>query len=271
MMNREDYEGKIKELELRLKKIESKEKDIWDKLNIIGSLLLPLAIASLTIGFSVVQMKVTKENNDNQLKRQEQLAANDREIAKINADATKRQADVAQGKTLMDVADSLLSNGTSKQKLALEVVRISLKPEDAGKLLTILSQLQGDNKSTTLQAVQKLVDQDIRDQKNQEIRGLVDQIFGPDRNLRRSATSTLADSSKRVFDMTLVPLLLDIAERDSNNYFGLVNTLFILSRVQEDAFQANLTRIRTLVNNANSILSLQDKQSFINPVQQRFK
>jgi|LakMenEpi03Aug12_release.lakeMendotaPanAssembly.Ray.scaffolds.fasta_scaffold3564754_1 hypothetical protein len=38
MFSNEDHENEIKELEARLKKLESKGKDIWDKLNIIGSL-----------------------------------------------------------------------------------------------------------------------------------------------------------------------------------------------------------------------------------------
>jgi hypothetical protein len=214
-------------------------------------------------------MKVTKDNNNNQLKLQERLAENEREIARISADATKRQADVAQGKALIELTESLLQNGTSKQELALQVMRISLNPNDNAQLLNTLKKLQGNSESQTIKTAQKTAIQDIEVQQKQEIQRFVNQIFGPDRNLRRSATDALVDESKRKLDSMIVPMLLDTAERDSSNYFGLVNTLFILNRVEENIFRSYTERIKNLVSRSNDLLNSQDKNSFLDPVKQR--
>ena len=263
-----DLEQKIISLVERVEALESDKKDIWDKLNIIGSLLLPVAIASITVAFSFVELRVNQSNNNNQQELEEKRNASDRAIASIDADASKRQADVSQGQTISDLIEPLLKNDSPEQKLAIEAVRIALKPEDASNLLNLLSSLQPETQPILLEAARQ-AEEDAQAQRIQEIQRLVDQIFGPDRNLRRAATSQLTELDKRPLDESLVPMLLDTVRREPDNYFGIVNTLFILSKVEDSPFQANSQQIRELVDSARGLLSPDDKQTYVTPLENR--
>ena len=108
-----------------------------------------------------------------------------------------------------------------------------------------------------------------KNEKQKELRSLVDQVFGSDRNLRRAATSKLTEEDNRPFDTYLVPLLIDTAQRESDNYFGIVNALFILGKVEDNVFQSHSEGIMELVELGKKQLSPNDKQTYISPVEDR--
>lgn len=102
-----------------------------------------------------------------------------------------------------------------------------------------------------------------------ELKSLVSNIYSTDRTTRRSATAILAQESWRPYDQLLVNELIQAYTRDSNNYFGIVNSLHLLNEVSDTSIQENADAINELVKRARLLLSPQDRNTYLTPIVNR--
>lgn len=124
----------IKELQERVTKLEKNKesKDIWDVLNILGSLLIPVAIAFTGFLFTQQQKSTERLLAEKQQQTEERFNQANTEIASI-------QAQVEQSQAISGMLDALSSPDGPKRQLAVIAVEIALKPEDAKKVLRIIA------------------------------------------------------------------------------------------------------------------------------------
>lgn len=122
----------IADLEKRIKKLEGGGKDIWDILSILGSLLIPVAIAFTGYLFSQQQKLTEQLQADRQIAIQERFNQANTEIASI-------QAQVQQSQAVSGLIEALSSADGPRRKIAVVAVEIALKPEDAKKVLEIIA------------------------------------------------------------------------------------------------------------------------------------
>lgn len=119
-------------LEKRIKKLEGEGKDIWDVLGILGSLLVPVAIAFTGLLFTHQQ-----ESADERMALREQES--EERFNQANTEIATMQARVEQSQAMSDLIDALSSNDGPKRKLAVVAVELALRPEDARKVLEIIA------------------------------------------------------------------------------------------------------------------------------------
>lgn len=127
-----DDEPSILDLEKRIKKLEGGGKDIWDILSILGSLLIPVAIAFTGYLFSQQQKLTEQLQADRQIAIQEKFNQANTEIASI-------QAQVQQSQAVSGLIEALSSADGPRRKIAVVAVEIALKPEDAKRVLEIIA------------------------------------------------------------------------------------------------------------------------------------
>jgi hypothetical protein len=129
----------IQDLQARVEKLEKSKdsKDVWDVVNIIGSLLIPVAIAFTGYLFTQQQKLADQLQADRQLAIQKQFNQANTEIATI-------QAQVEQSQAFSGLIEALSSSDGPRRKLAVVAVEIALEPADAKKVLEIIAAQDSD-------------------------------------------------------------------------------------------------------------------------------
>lgn len=128
---------RLRDLQKRVEKLENGDKDIWDILNIIGSLLIPVAIAFTGFLFTQQQQVTEQLLAEKQQQTEERFNQANTEIASI-------QAQVEQSQAVSGLLDALSSSDGPKRRLAVIAVEIALEPEDAKKVLEIIAAQDDD-------------------------------------------------------------------------------------------------------------------------------
>ena len=106
-------EAKINDIETRVKKLEDKPKDKWEKLQVIGAFLIPIAIAAT--GFFITRGQKSIEN-------------------KVTVSQTK----ISQAELIASLIEPLSSGEFEKQKIALSAIRIGLERNQIDELYKAL-------------------------------------------------------------------------------------------------------------------------------------
>jgi hypothetical protein len=137
--NDNNLNADIKELQERVTKLERKKegKDIWDILNILGSLLIPVAIAYTGFLFTRQQQSAELLSSEKQQETEERFNQANIEVASI-------QAKVEQSQVISTLLEALSSPNSPKRQLAVKAVEIALKSEDAKKVLDIVVSQDAD-------------------------------------------------------------------------------------------------------------------------------
>ena len=104
---------------------------------------------------------------------------------------------------------------------------------------------------------------------NIEIRNLVAKTYARDRSIRRNATAILASDKWRSWDSIIVKELIGTYKRNSDNPFGIVNTLFLLGKMSDDRLTENLGDIKEIVQTARSLLSESNKTKYLTSIERR--
>lgn len=102
-----------------------------------------------------------------------------------------------------------------------------------------------------------------------ELKELVSNIYSSTRVTRRNATAILASDKWLAESQTLVQELISAYKEDPSDYFGLVNTLFLLQKVSNETFKANINDIQDIVESGKSILSPRDKVTYLTPIENK--
>jgi uncharacterized caspase-like protein len=112
-----------------------------------------------------------------------------------------------------------------------------------------------------------------KEKEKEEIKILINNIFSPDTLIRRESTNTLSNNylgtRRREIDYHIAKTMTSKYNQDPKNYFGLVNILFLFSKISDENFESNLVEIRQIVQSAKIILSQKDIKTYVEPIEKR--
>jgi uncharacterized caspase-like protein len=141
-----------------------------------------------------------------------------------------------------------------------------------GASILLLSGIFISNKFHITQSVQiPKPTKSIEDTEKEEIRILTNNVFSQDTLTRRKSTDTLSNDyigyGRR--DHLVTKAMISKYNQDSNNYFGIVNILFLFSKITDDNFEGDLIEIGKIVQSAKKILSSKDTKTYVDPIEKR--
>ncbi len=220
-----------KEILERLDKIEKqmikKKKDMWEKLQVIAPLLIPISIA-------LVGWYFTNEHNKNQLQIQKSNNENQFHVAVINSN-------VGQSELIKDLMQHLTSKDTSVRNIAIEAI-LYAAPAPGKKIIEIIARTSDSSSRTA--ATDALAGNRV---------DLVRNLFSPQKQNRIIAASEI--SSNWDTDPQLVKELIKKAEdsvagsdatADCEN--GLYNAMVVLASFAKEVKLLYREKIKALVN-----------------------
>ena len=227
-----------------------KRKDIWDIISSISPLLIGVFITGVGIF-------LTYTYNDRNLKLLEIRILN--EFRPLLTSDNLEDCQYAY--------DAMAVVGL--EELVIRLTNANKDQCGRGALETIIKK-QG-SKQDSKQASETLSILD-KEAKELELNQLVKNIYSTTRFTRRNATAILA-SDKWIKESSnlLVSELLLAYRSDRNNYFGLVNTLFLLNKVSNSSFEAHLSEIGEVVQSAQNNLSTSDKTTYVIPIANKLR
>ncbi|NJK58527.1 MAG: hypothetical protein HC939_22390 [Pleurocapsa sp. SU_5_0] len=135
--------------------------------------------------------------------------------------------------------------------------------------LPVSSQLPPESKSVDEGLDLNIKTQNLIDEQANQVKDLVAKIYSEDKPIRQSAVSELSKDKYRPYDEIMVREMLEKFEQDSENYFGIVNTLFVLNKVDTSYLKFNRDKISKLVNFANKKLTAPNKNQYLFPLKNR--
>jgi hypothetical protein len=96
-----------------------------------------------------------------------------------------------------------------------------------------------------------------KNKEKEEIRILTNNIFSSDTLIRRESTNTLSSDylgiSRGERDYLVTKAMISKYNQDPKNYFGIVNILFLFSKISDDNFEGDLVEIGIIVQSAKTI------------------
>jgi hypothetical protein len=220
-------EQNVAELRAKAAKRERPAKDAWDRLQVLGTLLVPIAIAVAANHFSaqMKQAELEAARITAAAQRQIEETRGDRDYAIATANAR-----ITQGGFLRTLLDDLLSTDPRKQKLAGQAVLVAL-PESGPALLRVLEETgSADAKRTATAAL------------NQRRLVLIAQFFSESRATRQAAYESLVSGWSA--DSTIIAELIAAARDNKANVDGVYNSLVFLSHMNRDALSPHVEEIR---------------------------
>lgn len=196
------------------------QKDIWDRLTALATILVPAAIA-LAGHFIAQGLKQAELSSEE--RRADQASA----IAEAN---TK----IAQAGLINTLMKSLTSPNPQERKLAVEAVLIAL-PEQGPVLVRTIAQSDEDE---TVQVA-------ARSSLEQRVGTLIRQLFADDASSRIDAAKELIRGWRNEPDV--VRALVDFATSNSDNANGVYNALVVLNEFSTEALNAHRDKLVQLI------------------------
>ena len=229
-------EEELNELKAKIEKIEKPAKDPWDRLQVLGTLLVPVAIA-------FAAQHYTAEMKQAEIEASAVNAAAQREIEETRGDRdysiATTNARISQGGFLRTLLDDLLSDNPRKQKLASQAVMVAL-PESGPALLRVLEETGTPDTQRTATAAL-----------GNRRPVLIAQFFDESRAVRRAAYESLVSGWSA--DASIIPELIANARDNKTNADGIYNTLVFLSHMNRDSLRPHRTEIRRFSEEMESI------------------
>ncbi|HEY6876919.1 MAG TPA: hypothetical protein VI299_02825 [Polyangiales bacterium] len=212
----------------------SEQKDFWDKLQAIGSLLsgiaLPLILA--VAAHKADELQRSAQAGAERLQKAADERARERELAQ--GDTSLR---IAQANTIPPLIDGLLSADPKRRKLAITAVLIAL-PADGPQLVRELG-MQVEDEDVRSYAANAL-----KDRKDQ----LVAELYAPDADVRKTAAKALVDGWRK--DPELAKTLVERAKTHKDNQNGVYNSVVVLGGLSKAALEPNRPELEKLVQAA---------------------
>ncbi|RDC65528.1 hypothetical protein [Adhaeribacter pallidiroseus] len=219
-------EEQYAKIQARLERLESKKKDIWDIIQILGTLLIPVAIAFAGNQYSKAQQAEALQVEQLQIERSH-------EMAQVNAR-------IGQAGLIASMLDHLLSSDVKRKQLATEAVLIA-NPEIGPTLVRIVSE-----KDNNLE-VRNFAKNALDERKNSLVQGLFDE-----KPAKRSEayTGLMAGWSS---NSEIIPEIITYARQHQANVDGVNNVLIFLSHMNQDALMPYKTEIETFIGEVQSM------------------
>jgi hypothetical protein len=215
-------EEEVRELKAKVAGLQRPSKDLLDYLQVIGTLLVPAAVAIAGYLFTREMKQAEIQAADAQ--RQIEQARTDRDYAIASVNAR-----LGQGGFVRTLLEDLLSQDIRKQKLASEAVLIVL-PEDGPRLLRALEvsgSPEARGSATAALEHRRPV--------------LIGRLFADSASRRQAAYEALVGGWGN--DPAIVPELISAARDNKENENGVYNTLVLLSHMNRDALKPHLEAI----------------------------
>ncbi len=210
----EEILKRLHDLEGRTKNLENKEKNPWDKaqvvLQFIGSIFIPIAI--LLAGHFL-----SKE-----ISRQQANAA------QTSADASRIQASVNQALAIKELVELLTDNNPSRRKLAVKSVEIALRKEDAEEILKIIVQ------SDTNPEVRKTAEKTLRAVVQSKDEDSFIKLFSSVKSERSQALNSLTKRVWNPSDDALIEFAITYVSQNLDNYQGVINSLYVFKKMSQN-------------------------------------
>jgi len=204
----------LRDLEARTKKIENKEKDAWEKaqvvLQFIGSIFIPIAI--LLAGHFLSQ-KISEQQAN---------------AAQVNADAARTQAAVEQALAIKELVALLTDQNPSRRKLAVKSVEIALRKEDAEEILKII--VQNDSSPEVRETAEKTLQAVIQRKDEDDFI----QLFSSAKSERSQALNSLTKRAWNPSDDALVDFAITYASQNIDNHQGIINTFYVFRGMSQN-------------------------------------
>lgn len=221
-------DAEIKErLEKIEKKLDYKHKDLWDKIQSLTGILIPLAIAG-------VGWYYTSENNNSQLEIQRLNNENQFQIALVNSN-------VGQSELIKDFMQHLTSKDTASRNIAIEAI-LYAAPTPGKKIVEVLSKT-GDKQTRSI-AIDALASKRI---------DLIENLFSDQKQVRLIAANEIISNWSN--DNQLLTELLNkviacisgsVATLNCND--GVYNSFAVLPSFSKQLLLANKSTIVSIAN-----------------------
>jgi len=101
---------------------------------------------------------------------------------------------------------------------------------------------------------------------NVETRRLVENIFSADRDIRRTSTAILREKQWEARPHQVLTQIYSVYADKRNNYYGLVNSLYLLRFMPTSTLKSNRAKVQEIVRSAQKVLSPKDKKDYIVPI-----
>lgn len=209
------------------KKLDNKQKDIWDKIPALTGILIPITIAA-------VGWFYTNENNKSQLKIQQLNNDNQFQIALVNAN-------VGQSELIKDFMQHLTSKDTASRNIAIEAI-LYAAPTPGKKIVEVLS--RSSDKQTRSFAVDALASKRS---------DLIGNLFSDQKQVRLIAANEII-SNWTNDNQFLIELLTKTKECISGNETatncndGIFNAFAVLPSFSKQLLLANKPMIVSITN-----------------------
>ncbi|HYH79483.1 MAG TPA: hypothetical protein VEX86_06790 [Longimicrobium sp.] len=208
-----------------------KERDRYERLDILSKSLLPIAIALATGVFSYWQWQTEQDRQRAATEMDQRRLAAARVSDSVNAVSQQR---LAVSQLVNSFVPSLVSDRATNRILALQAIAY-VDTALGNRLATALA--------TDSSAAVSVAAVNVRLAADYPFLPVVEQVFGPTGPSRVSATQALMANRTWMGDTLMVSALLDAAARDPANANGLFNTITILRSVPADVQRARRTEI----------------------------
>lgn len=230
-------EDHLSQLEARVSKLENRKRDLWDKVQILGALLIPAAI-------TVIGLLYTASVKETELNVQALREAADQEAARIRDgheyEIARKRSQVEQASLAVSLFGALLSKDGKRQRLAMETL-IHGAPDAGFALIRTVSE------ETPSAAGRGL----LADALHARQLALIAQLFSDLPAQRRDAYTSLVNEWSN--DSGIVPEVLSFARDHLENENGIYNSLVFLSHMKSEALRPNVSAIESFCKEVENI------------------
>ncbi|MEA5536845.1 hypothetical protein [Crocosphaera sp. XPORK-15E] len=113
--------------------------------------------------------------------------------------------------------------------------------------------------------------QQLINEQTEKVKDLVKKIYDHDKSTRQSSVNELSLDKYRAYDSIMVAEMLKQYQKSNQNYFGIVNTLFLLGKVDNQSLKNNLDSINQLVSSSDSLLTTSNKRDYLDPIKKKIE
>lgn len=184
----------------------TERKDIWDKLKIASSILIPLAIAYAGHIFAIMQHKAQIQLQKNQFEHQREISITNSKVGQVNL--------------VSSFFEALLSDSPKRKKLAIQSILIAL-PEEGPQLVRVVSESDEELE------LKEFANKTLEVKRNQLVEGL----FSDEKYVRLTSYQEIMAGWKN--DQEIVALIIDFGEKNLSNKDGVYNALLTLSHLDK--------------------------------------
>ena len=194
----------------------TEKKDMWDKLKILSSILIPIAIAYAGHVFALMQHRAELQIQKNQFDHQRQVSITNSKVGQVNL--------------VSSFFEALLSDSPKRKKLAIQSILIAL-PEEGPQLVKVVSESDEEDD------LKEFAYKSLENKRSQLVEGL----FSEDKSIRLSSYQEIMTGWKS--DQEIVITIIDYGERNLSNKDGIYNALVTLSHLNKSTLLKYSTTI----------------------------